>query len=371
MVSSPLSSTSCSQPPRRETAQSWLGLYCVPSHQTRQRTPPSLLCTVHWITPLHSSLLLLCIRVFCETFTSRSPKGSSPVHVRRFRYRFDLSPTVMLLTSKLLNLPASILFLITAHTTIALQNDRLANNFPENARRIARSPDQRDVEARDEPTPLGRTPVGVMKMSDDPSQKFYMHYWGYEDDLPESNPSDIPPARLLRPRDEDEEALLLANSSAAISYRAPFALHTDEIFGLRHLESRGRMSGRDAAGAALAALQKRQFECPSGTSACTSIGYPNSCCATDETCFKIQDTGLGPVGCCPSGDTCGGTISGCNSPNTPCAENEGGNYEGGGCCIPNYVCAGIGCKFCAELSSWLNFSDLCVQVSLLHQHRVR
>lgn len=326
-------------------AQSWLGL-CSPATRRRHSEPLRVyFCIVQWITPLHSSLLHLCIRVFCETSTSRSPKGSSFRASTTFPLSFDLSPTVMLLTSKLLGLPASILFLITVHTTTALQNDRLPNNLLENARRIAESPDQRDVEARDEPTPLVRTPVGVMKMSDDPSQKFYMHYWGYEDDVPESNTSDIPPARLLRPRDEDEEAILLANSSAAISYRAPFALHTDEIFGLRHLKGRGRIPGRDAAGAALAALQKRQFECPSGTSACTSIGYPNSCCATDEMCFKIQDTGLGPVGCCPSGETCGGTITGCNSPNTPCAENEGGDYEGGGCCIPNYVCAGVGCKF--------------------------
>lgn len=322
-----------------ETAQAWLGR----SPATSERTPPTLLCIVQWITALRSSLLLLCIRVFCETFTSRSQKdrpraSTTPVIV-------DLSPSAMQLTSKLLSLPASILFLISAHTATALQNVQLANDSPENARRIAESADQLDVEARDEPTPLQRSPVGVMKMSDNPSQKFYMHYWGYEDDLSEANTPELPPVRLLRPRDEDEEAILLANSSAAISYRAPFALHTDEIFGLRHLEVRRRISGRDAAGAALAALQKRQFECPTDTVACTSIGYPNSCCATDETCFKIQDTGLGPVGCCPNGDTCGGTISECISPNTPCAENEGGNYEGGGCCIPNFVCAGIGCEF--------------------------
>lgn len=254
----------------------------------------------------------------------------------------------MRLTSNLLGLPASILFLITAHTATALHDDRLpANNSPDKARWVDESADQGDVEARDEQTqvPLGRSPVGVMKMSDDPGQKFYMHYWAYGEDLPQANTPDVvPPARLLRTRDEEEEAVLLANSSAAISYRAPFALHTDESFVLRHLEVRGRIPGRDAS-AALAALQKRQFACPTGTSDCSSIGYPNSCCATDETCFQIQDTGLGPVGCCPNGDSCGGTISGCNSPNTPCAEDQGGDYEGGGCCIPDYVCAGIGCEF--------------------------
>jgi hypothetical protein len=245
----------------------------------------------------------------------------------------------MQLTSKLLSLPASILFLITAHTATAFRDDRLANNFPDAARRPA---DQHDVEARNEQTPLVKRPIGVMKMSDDPSQKFYLHYWQYEEDLSQSNTSDFPPVRSLRIRDEEEEAILLANASAVISFRAPFALHTDENFS--HLEARGRIGSRNAAAAALSALQKRQFACPAGTTDCTLIGYPNSCCATDEMCFQIQDTGLGPVGCCPDGDTCGGTISGCNSPNTPCAENSNGDYEGGGCCIPGFVCAGIGCK---------------------------
>lgn len=184
-----------------------------------------------------------------------------------------------------------------------------------------------------------------MKMSDDPGEKFYMEYWQYEEALQQSNTSNVASTRPLRIRDEQEEGVLLANASASTSYRTPFALHTDDNFAMHHLEARGRIPSREAAAAALAALQKRQFLCPTGTSSCSSIGYPNSCCATDETCFTIQDTGLGSVGCCPSGATCGGTISACNAPNTPCAENQGGNYEGGGCCIPNYVCAGVGCKF--------------------------
>ncbi|KIN05640.1 hypothetical protein OIDMADRAFT_141358 [Oidiodendron maius Zn] len=257
----------------------------------------------------------------------------------------------MQLTSRLLSLPASILFLITAHTAIALRNDRLPSSFSDAARRLAEPADQRNVEARNEQTPLSREPVGVMKMSDDPSQKFYLHYWQYEEDLPQSNTSDVPPARPLRIRDAEEEAILMANASAVISYRTPFALHTKENLALHHLEARGRIPSRGAAAAALSALQKRQFECPTGTNDCTSIGYPNSCCATNETCFQIQDTGLGPVGCCPDGDNCGGTISGCNSPNTPCAENSSADYEGGGCCIPGFVCAGIGCIPSSSASS--------------------
>ncbi|KAL1899865.1 hypothetical protein Sste5346_002731 [Sporothrix stenoceras] len=89
---------------------------------------------------------------------------------------------------------------------------------------------------------------------------------------------------------------------------------------------------------ALARLQRRQWGCPSGTSSCQSIGYPYSCCTTDETCYKVKDTGLGPVGCCPAGQTCGGAVSDCTSDSTACPESLGG-----GCCIAGYVCQGVGC----------------------------
>lgn len=255
----------------------------------------------------------------------------------------------MRLAPRILGLPASTLLLITAHTTAAFYNDdslaQRVNSASHNARNWADDPagHRRRLEARNEQTPRGRNPIGVMKMSDDPGEKFYMEYWQYEEELQQSSPSDAAPATNLRIRDEEEETRLLVNASAPLPYSPPLALHTEDYAAYHDLEARGEIPSRDAA-AALAILQKRQFMCPTGTSDCSSIGYPNSCCAAGETCFKIQDTGLGPVGCCPSGATCGGTITTCNSPNTPCSENASGNYEGGGCCIPNYVCAGIGCK---------------------------
>jgi len=175
-------------------------------------------------------------------------------------------------------------------------------------------------------------------MSPDEGEKFYMDYWQFEGELDQSRLSDTSTA--LRGRDEEEEARLLANASAAASFRPPFALHTKEgsdPLSYEDLRARKAIEGRNAA-AVLAALEKRGFVCPTGTSDCSAINYPNSCCATGETCFAIQDTGLGPVGCCPNGSNCGGTIIDCNAPNTACADNLGG-----GCCIPNYVCAGVGC----------------------------
>lgn len=89
---------------------------------------------------------------------------------------------------------------------------------------------------------------------------------------------------------------------------------------------------------ALARLQRRQWGCPTGTTSCENIGYPYSCCTDTETCYKVKDTGLGPVGCCPEGETCGGAVSDCTSDSTACPESLGG-----GCCIAGYVCEGVGC----------------------------
>jgi hypothetical protein len=240
----------------------------------------------------------------------------------------------MRLDPKFLGLPASILLLISSHSTTAdaENNERAATRWPfnlpstlqwpgESANRVADGGESR--------------PAGVLKMSPDDGEKFYMEYWQFRGNAQSQAPMlSLSPA--LRRRDEKEEALLLANSSVPISYRPAFALHVEHDSHSADLRAR--------AAAALAILQHRQFSCPTGTSSCEAIGYPNSCCATDETCFQITDTGLGPVGCCPNGGSCEGTITTCDAPNTACPDNDGGSYTGGGCCIPNYVCAGVGCK---------------------------
>jgi hypothetical protein len=245
----------------------------------------------------------------------------------------------------ILALPASILALLALHTTSVLsaEDDQSPKqwpyNLPPHVKYWPEDPPnrRRDLEAIEEHIRLGRSPVGIMKMSADEGEKFYMEYWQFEGEIGQSNilgESSI----SLRKGDEDEEARLLVNTSAILSFRPPFMLHTEEsTYG--DLRARRTLEARNA----LAILEKRQFACPTGTADCSSIGESNYCCATGETCFSIQDTGLGPVGCCPTGSTCGGTVTTCNSPNTPCADSLGG-----GCCIPNYVCAGIGCE-CFEL----------------------
>jgi hypothetical protein len=221
----------------------------------------------------------------------------------------------------ILGLPASILFLIASHTTSATPLESSSSLEPE-LESLEEGTLEHNVLRRgvvEEHLRMGRSPIGVMKMPADEGQKFYMEYWQFKED------NELPLQSL---RSREDETRLLSNGSMAIPYRAPFALHLSHGTDLRA-----------RAAEVLAILEKRDFLCPTGYAACSAIGFPNSCCASDENCFRIQETGLGPVGCCPKGDTCGGTITSCNAPNTPCAQDLGG-----GCCIPNYVCEGVGCK---------------------------
>ena len=249
----------------------------------------------------------------------------------------------MRLDSKILGLPASILLLVASYSETARAEgiEKAAPQWPFNLlsklQYWSGEPAHRDIEVVKGGTGSERRPVGVMKMSDDEGEKFYMEYWQFggttrQQQLPMLSMSSSAP---LRRRGEDEEAILLANASMPIPFRPAFAQHNKQDFKYQDLRARGQ-----DAGAALAVLENRQFSCPTGTSNCSAIGYPNSCCATDETCFQITDTGLGPVGCCPNGSSCGGTITTCDAPNSACPDNLGG-----GCCIPNYICAGVGCKF--------------------------
>jgi hypothetical protein len=240
----------------------------------------------------------------------------------------------MRLDSKLLSLPASILLLVATYSEPLLAAEERSTvrwplNLLSNIRTGAGDSESR-VEAPEDFS-NGRRPPAVLKMSDDEGEKFYMEYWQFEGNAQMQKPLLGTSSTSLRKRDVKEEARLLSNASLEISFRPAFALHTESDLDSHGLRARGA--------AALALLEGRDFTCPTGTASCAAIGYPNSCCGTGETCFNIQDTGLGPVGCCP-GNNCGGAITNCDAPNTACADTLGG-----GCCIPNYVCAGVGCKF--------------------------
>jgi len=126
-------------------------------------------------------------------------------------------------------------------------------------------------------------------MSPDEGEKFYMDYWQFEGDLEQSELWKT--GTSLRARDDEEEARLLANSSAVIAFRPPFALHREDrsaTSGFEDLRAREVVEGRHSA-AVLAMLTKRGFQCPTGTANCSGAGYPNSCCPTTEFCYAIKE----------------------------------------------------------------------------------
>lgn len=185
-------------------------------------------------------------------------------------------------------------------------------------------------------------PAAIRKMGVDAGEKFLEEYYAFGDDNTAAQiGTHIQPTNqasgVLTPA---EEKLLAANSSAAIAFRAPFAAHlfpASEILEDRDAQSGARDLYRKAK-LIEARLAKRDYSCPSGTSDCSSIGYPDTCCQSGTSCVKITDTGLGSVGCCPDGESCTGTIA-CSGDQEGCPSDSGG-----GCCISGYACASVGCE---------------------------
>lgn len=184
---------------------------------------------------------------------------------------------------------------------------------------------RRDLEAIEPHLRAGETPNRVKKMGDYEGEKFFLEFWNFEDTYQNSH------LEGTLERFGKDEALSF-NKSARLPFRHPLALHERN-----NLDSRQYFNGRSA----LAALRGRSsygFACPSGTLSCSNINQPSKCCVTDETCSSIADTGLGDVGCCPTGATCTGDDISCPANYESCPDSTGG-----GCCIPGYVCDGPGC----------------------------
>lgn len=150
-------------------------------------------------------------------------------------------------------------------------------------------------------------PIGVKKMSDDEGEMFFLDNWIFAG---------------------DEERSEGANASMPAS--SPLRPHAERNL----FDPFRRFAPR-------ASLFARDYQCPTGTKACSSIGAPDSCCASESTCIPIQDNGYGSVGCCPAGQTCSGGIF--------CDESQGysscPDSPNGGCCLPGYSCQDVGCKF--------------------------
>lgn len=170
-----------------------------------------------------------------------------------------------------------------------------------------------------------KTPPVVRKMSGDEGEKFFYDYYSWD-------PMSLPSLSDIK-RDFSDGIL----SPSEVSAQPALLRHTETD----STDTNGGCISRSARRAlAMLLLLGRDFQCPSGTFSCSGIGQPDSCCENGATCVIVQDTGLGVVGCCPSGETCGRTVSSCGNGYTSCSSDLGG-----GCCIPGYNCVPGGCKW--------------------------
>ncbi|MCJ1356898.1 MAG: Mucin-21 [Icmadophila ericetorum] len=173
-------------------------------------------------------------------------------------------------------------------------------------------------------------PSAVHKMSEDQGEMFFLEYWqfGAENHLAlgQLDKRRIPGIDIRR-RDDGE----WGNSSISLLLQPPLLLHSGQPTTPYDLFKRLPVG-------LFPSLDRRDFQCPTGTSSCTSINQPETCCPNGDTCVSVQNTGSGTVACCPAGQTCSGAIDGCPAGYTACSSSSGG-----GCCIPGYQCSGAGC----------------------------
>ncbi|KAI9796882.1 MAG: hypothetical protein M1833_005931 [Piccolia ochrophora] len=202
-------------------------------------------------------------------------------------------------------------------------------------------------------------PAAVRKMGVDEGEKFFMEFWRFEGfDEQDQGAMSLPHDSQRPTTGQDESAPLshrfrsvranhvevedFANGSIILPYRAPFVLHTDGESSMNPLSGRSlsdfAWSFFRSPAASHKRVVKRDFRCPPDTSSCSSIERPNSCCAPGDTCEVIEDTGLGDVGCCSRSRGCAGEVVDCDNGLTECPGSMGG-----GCCLPGYVCVGVGC----------------------------
>ncbi|POR39040.1 rRNA methyltransferase 1, mitochondrial [Tolypocladium paradoxum] len=154
-------------------------------------------------------------------------------------------------------------------------------------------------------------PTAIKKLSPDSSEKIFPEHLAFA-------PLPVDAARVFL--DEREAGL------DAI-YRPAFARHYDD----------SEDSALRRAAAVLALLRKRA-SCPVGMNSCADQGSPNKCCQEGTYCTDVPDTTVGHVACCPLGTKCGGGVGSCPVGAVSCPPDLGG-----GCCIPGYVCQGVGC----------------------------
>ncbi|KAI9693420.1 MAG: hypothetical protein M1820_009296 [Bogoriella megaspora] len=233
----------------------------------------------------------------------------------------------MRIPTHLLSLPSSLLIFISTYAQTSSSESQWPYNlpphvkyFPEDEVHVKRSLSIQSQLAT-------QTALVIRKMSPDEGEMFFLDYWQF--DLQSSprleGPIPIPRRKPTSIVDSTDSAF--SNSSDHLF--PPFLPHAQSSL---HYKQFLRFFRRT--------IVQRDFQCPTGTNNCSSIQRPNNCCATDETCVIVADTGDGDVGCCPSGSACGGSVSSCD---TGAGYTSCPNSPNGGCCIPGFTCQDIGC----------------------------
>ncbi|KAJ5562170.1 hypothetical protein N7461_000931 [Penicillium sp. DV-2018c] len=171
-------------------------------------------------------------------------------------------------------------------------------------------------------SPPDPTP-GVKKMSADEGEKFFLDYWDF---------ATPPPGNVSEQHTSGMEGFSPAHFVAR-SYPFGPSYSVDSNADAELLPRQNSVYAGHV-------FAERNFRCPLGTWACTSIGRSDRCCGSGETCEIVPDTGHGTVGCCPSWKKCSGMIGSCKSGYTACSRELGG-----GCCIPGYDCVEGGCVY--------------------------
>ena len=227
--------------------------------------------------------------------------------------------------SALLSLPASLLLLLSAAPaqTSALDVQWPYNlpphvkYFPEDEPLV-----QRNVETQRKV--VEQTPLGVRKMSIDEGEMFFLDYWQFDlgdnaawSGRRESAMNGRTPT-LHGKYEEMDGREPVTNASIPLFLQPPFHLHN------KHPVTSNPVLRR-LPRTLFAQLDRRDFLCPTNTSDCLSVGFPNSCCPTGTTCIGVTDTGSGGVGCCAPGVNCdSGQVVGCQQGYTLCPGSFGG-----------------------------------------------
>jgi len=304
---------------------------------------------------VHTSLHLAAAVFFfvsCKILYSRVPVTPSPIETSISEQQLHL-PSFRI-TELLRNMPAQrsrFGLSVLAFAFLGLGQSCLASALKERDMQVHSRHDpsleireldliQSKTQTQKESTLI--VPVGVRKMSDDPSEMFFLEYWHFNSEVRhEAISKALEP--ILRTEPPQAKAIAHRESSHMDVFSGTTAMDLFPAFLPHLIDDEMSLNLRNLP---RESILKRNFQCPTGTNACTSIGEPNSCCATNQVCMKITDTGLGDVGCCPSGQTCSGSVSSCDIARgyTSCPGSSNG-----GCCIPNYSCQGIGCKFSSNI----------------------